>query len=86
MVTRLCRFLAARRRRSSSPLRQVVELAVALDRARDLEAGRAQQPDALADLAVDGDQDLGRQQAVVARPALRGDRRCCCRGSCARRS
>ncbi len=51
---------------------QVVEMAVARDAARDLEAGRAQQADAFADLPVDRDQDLRREQAVVAGPALRG--------------
>ena len=37
-MRRLYRFLAARLRRSSSPVAQVVELAVALDRPRNLEA------------------------------------------------
>ena len=72
MVRRLYRFFAARRRRSSSSLLQVVELAVPLDRSRDLEAGRAQQPDPLPDRPVDRDHDLRREQAVVAGPALRG--------------
>ena len=56
------------------PARQVVEPAVTLDRARNLEAGRAQKPDILADLPVDRDHDLRRQQAVVARLAAARDR------------
>ena len=86
MVTRLCLFLAARRRRSSSRLLQMVEAAVPLDRPRDLEAGRAQQPDALPDLPVDRHHDLRREQAVVAASCPAADRRCRCRGSCVLRS
>ena len=48
------------------------KLRVTLDRAGDLEAGRAQQADTLADLSVDRDHHLRREQAVVARLALRG--------------
>ena len=51
---------------------QVIEAAVALDRARDLERRRAQQADVLADLAVDRHHHLGAQQAVVAGTPARG--------------
>ena len=49
-----------------------VELLVALDRPRDLEAGRAQQAHAFPHLSVEGNHDLRREEAVVARLALRG--------------
>ena len=54
------------------PLTQLVEAAVTLDRARNLEARRAEQPDVLTEFAVDGHQHLGRKQRVVAGPRLRG--------------
>ena len=39
--------------------------------------GEPSRPDALADLAVERDHDLGREQAVVARSGPARDRRCC---------
>src|SRR6478736_653796 len=50
----------------------MIKRGIALDGARDLEAGRAQKPNALPDLPIDWDKHLGREKTVVARPALRG--------------
>ncbi|MEK6439481.1 hypothetical protein [Pseudonocardia sp. T1-2H] len=54
------------------PVCDLGELAVAGDRSRDLEGGRAQQADALPDLPVDRDQDLRREEAVRPGSPLRG--------------
>ncbi len=53
-------------------VRQVGELVVALDRPRDLEAGRTQEADVLPNGSVDRHEDLGGEEAVVPGPALRG--------------
>jgi hypothetical protein len=47
-----------------------VELLVSIDRARNLEAGRAQEPDILAHGAIDRDHGLGAQQTIGARLAV----------------
>ena len=58
------------RRQATLPLRpgaDLVELLVSQHRARDLEAGRTEQPDIRARRTADRDHRLGGEQAVVAR-------------------
>ena len=69
MLTVLCRVLANSLRRSSAGVGHV-QLVVPVDRAGDLEAGRAEQADTLPDRPVERDHDLRGQQAVVAGAAL----------------
>ena len=71
MLTRLWRFLAASRRGKLRAVRQVDEPAVTLHRSGDLEARRSEQPDALPHRPRDRHQDLRREEAVLARLALR---------------
>src|SRR5207237_9416035 len=54
------------------PRPEMVESAVTLNRSRNLEGRRAQQPNSLTNLAVERNHHLCREKAVPARPASRG--------------
>ena len=70
IVTVLCRFFAASRRRSSVGVGHV-QLVVPLDGARDLEAGRAEQADALPDRPSSGTMTFVASRQLSPGPALR---------------
>src|SRR5207245_7452687 len=68
VVAMLCSKAAAQR----VPRPEMVESAVTLNRSRNLEGRRAQQPHPLTNLAVERNHHLCREKAVLARPASRG--------------